>query len=357
MKWKKGLAIWVAMLLLALSAACGKPQKEPEPSLTDAANAAAEITSEADTQQTDPSQNTADANEAETAPPAEDVFLRIPVEFSLYSGAGAWNASLNIYGDGTFSGTFFNSDYTAVYSCSYSGRFAEVRQVDTYTYSMKVEDLQLDKEPDVTEEKDGIKFVSCEPYGIGEGDTVLLYLHGKPGSELPENFVSLTRDMLHYDAAYPIDFYGLYNTDQGVPFWSLNRPESEIEKELIRIWKAEDGIRWLEKPYESGGEIRYIMLDDRSEEGYRLWFENAFVDSGILADYYLDPKTANGDPNGIISFTATQPAFDGSVDGLVPHTPERKFTVSFDFSERENGSIRVRYEDNAWKTFAFRMNR
>lgn len=355
MKRNIGLTLCLALLTI-LFAACGRGAEQTPASTPPSSQEAAASAADTDKQPASETETPADpSGETETAA-AEDVFRRIPTDFSLYSGAGAWSAGLSIYSDGSFSGFFFNNDYDAAYSCDYSGRFTDVRKLDEFTYSMRTADLSMDGIPGDTAEKNGRTVVRCEPYGIGAGDTIWLYLPGKPGETLPEGFVSLTGAMLQYDKTRPLDFYGLYNKEQAVPFWSTDQPESETEKALLRIWKEEDGVIRLERPAGSTGENRFIELQYRQGEENRLWFTHAYMNSGFGFDYYLHPDTAESDPEGIFTITATLPAFAGSEDGAMEAYPERSFPVAFDFSELRYGTIRYKYENEDWVAYSYRGN-
>lgn len=118
------------------------------------------------------------------------------LEWYFSSGVGAWSTELRILADGSFTGAFHDSEmgesaddypYGTIYGCSFSGQMAFVEEIDENTCRMLVEKLTMDEGqvPEAIEE--GIRFVTVEPYGISEGDEMLLYRPGTPVSVLSED--------------------------------------------------------------------------------------------------------------------------------------------------------------------------
>ena len=115
--------------------------------------------------------------------------------WSFCSGAGAWSTDLTIQPDGSFIGDYHDSDMgdTAetnpngtVYICSFSGKMSLVEQVDENSWKLRVDELKTEKwtEPEYID--GGIRFVFTEPYGISEGDEILLYRPGTPVNNFTE---------------------------------------------------------------------------------------------------------------------------------------------------------------------------
>ena len=115
------------------------------------------------------------------------------LEWSFCSGAGAWSTDLQIQADGSFTGEYHDSDMGdsaddypdgTVYSCVFSGRISLVGQVDEHTWEIRVDELNKEE----TEEAiiDGVRYIPSEPYGLSEGDIMLLYSPGTPVSVLPD---------------------------------------------------------------------------------------------------------------------------------------------------------------------------
>ena len=76
-----------------------------------------------------------------------------PSNFVFASGVGAWSTMLNLNQDGSFSGSFSDSDVTAgegysytMYCSDFTGKFTEIKKLNDHVYSMQLTDLQLEQE-------------------------------------------------------------------------------------------------------------------------------------------------------------------------------------------------------------------
>ena len=134
------------------------------------------------------------------------------LEFWFGSGAGAWCTVLNVRDDGTFEGEYHDSDMGLMYLCNFTGKLTEPVKVNDYTYSVKLEELKLEREPGGEEDRDGIHIIYAEPYGLEDAEELLFYLPGAPVEELPEEYVRSARGYGDsFDTELP--FYGLYNVN------------------------------------------------------------------------------------------------------------------------------------------------
>ncbi|MBR5751001.1 MAG: hypothetical protein IKX84_01315 [Clostridia bacterium] len=118
------------------------------------------------------------------------------MEWSFLSGVGAWSTDMRFQEDGSFSGEFhdsemgeFGKDYPGgtVYCCSFAGRMSLAGQADEYAWKVHVDQLKVNEEVGSEYIDDGIRFVIVEPYGISEGDDMLLYRPGTPVNVLSED--------------------------------------------------------------------------------------------------------------------------------------------------------------------------
>ena len=114
-------------------------------------------------------------------------------DWSFSSGVGGWYTELQIRADGSFTGSFHDSEMGecadeypdgTVYFCAFSGQMSLAEQVSENTWKIRVE--KLEKEQSVEEIADGIHYVPADVYGISEGDEMLLYRPGTPVSVLTE---------------------------------------------------------------------------------------------------------------------------------------------------------------------------
>lgn len=118
------------------------------------------------------------------------------LEWSFSSGVGAWSTDLQIQPDGSFSGSFHDSEmgetgdgypYGTVYGCLFSGQMSMVERVDENTWKIRVDALTLDEGQAPEAIEDGIRYVTTDPYGVSAGDEMLLYRPGTPVEVLSED--------------------------------------------------------------------------------------------------------------------------------------------------------------------------
>ena len=169
-----------------------------------------------------------DASAAETENTADNVsnvnfsFADISeLRFDFSSGVGAWCTSVNVYEDGTFKGQFNDADAGdsgenypkgTRYYCIFTGDFTEPQKVNDYTYSVKVESIELREEPGIVKFGDGAKYISSGPYGMEDAEEFLFFLPGAPVSELPEEYMDWVTSAYGTIDTY-LPFYGLYNVN------------------------------------------------------------------------------------------------------------------------------------------------
>jgi hypothetical protein len=138
---------------------------------------------------------------------------------------------VNIETDGTFEGSYYDSDMgvtgdgyeSTCYVCNFRGKFTNIRKVDDYTYFMELATISVEDEIGTEWIENEIRFVASEPYGFESGKEFLIYLPGSTVSKLPEEFVNWiamplawTRD----DIPKVLPFYGLYNVSEGYGMFS-----------------------------------------------------------------------------------------------------------------------------------------
>ncbi len=210
---------------LLLCAACGAG----EPAVPE--NSEPSVEEQIQTEQTLPEQETSPAPEQtppeEVAPSAEPFsFAEVAnLEFNFSSGAGAWHTALYIHADGTFEGSYLDSDMGDLdpeaypngtrYYNAFTGRFTEPEQVNDYTWRMQVAEL-THVYPFGEELADGFRWVYSEAYGIHGSEDVYLYLPGAPLAELPESYRSW------------VGYYDLTQIEETeLPYWGLYDPVAE----------------------------------------------------------------------------------------------------------------------------------
>lgn len=159
------------------------------------------------------------------------------------SGAGAWQTTLTLQGDGHFEGHYEDADMSTHYVCQFHGRFGNIVQISDASFYMTLEEVVLDTKRPMGGEWDegGIHYISSAPYGLtgadGEalepGAGFIFYLpeatgHA-PGTELygATDFLSWLPDRSRRfngfkSASDTLDCYGLYNLEIGCGFFDLH---------------------------------------------------------------------------------------------------------------------------------------
>lgn len=149
------------------------------------------------------------------------------VEFWYSSGAGAWASGLRLYPDGTFTGSYQNTDAgesgegyeVTIYTCTFSGRFDNITPQNDYSYTMTLADLKTEE----TEGEEWItdlgRFVAAEALGIAGGHTFVFYLPRTPIREVSDEFLSWSPCQYEQQEKQyePLARYGILNlaTQQG----------------------------------------------------------------------------------------------------------------------------------------------
>lgn len=199
--------------------------------------------------------------------------------FVFSSGVGAWGTTLTICGDGSFEGTYSDSDMGdsgegypngTVYLSEFQGRFSEPSKVNDYTYSVKIQEMTLAEDVGTSQIIDGTRYVYSEPYGLDGAEELLFYLPGAPLAELPEAYRSWVG---YYDLSAAevteLPFTGLYNAaaESGFSSYEQIAQDSGIEAELAAI---EAQAAKLETRINEGA-LSQSELTQAAGELYSLW--------------------------------------------------------------------------------------
>lgn len=171
--------------------------------------------------------------------------------YSFSSGVGGWGTDLSINPDGTFSGSYSDSDMGStgegfpngtLYYCEFNGRFSHPVYVDEYTYTTEIEELYYSDEPEKEKiEDDGVRYISSTAYGLDEAKTIYIYKPGKPYTELPEGYVwwvnAPTGGTIEEDRHGEMENYGIYNENADCGFISFQHDFNR--EDIIRIYKRD----------------------------------------------------------------------------------------------------------------------
>lgn len=156
---------------------------------------------------------------------ANELFSQLPEEFVFSSGAGGWQTVMNISSDGSFTGHYSDTNFGetgdgypngTVYICDFKGQFNDVRKIDEYTYSMKLDSFSYDgSHPYI---KDGVQYIYASPSGIdAETKDLMVYLPGKPIASIPEGFIEWLKVWITDKniSSLPSGVYGIDNGQAG----------------------------------------------------------------------------------------------------------------------------------------------
>lgn len=159
------------------------------------------------------------------------IFDVLPLEFVFTSGAGAWQSIITLNSDGSFKGTYSDAemgsngeDYPngTVYTCEFSGKFEEIKQVNDYTYTMTLTEVTTEKKEGEEWIEDQIRYIAAGPYGLENGKEFLLYTPETPIKELSEEFLNWwpKRYLQEEQALEKLSCYGIYNKETESGFFT-----------------------------------------------------------------------------------------------------------------------------------------
>lgn len=257
MKKRKTLVLIISIvMIICLFAGCGysKKSKINDIESKDIPN----VTEDVDTEKNDISDGSEDGSEnvkpiqptdssvVESEEDSQFSFKDISnLEFWFGSGVGAWCTVLTVNEDGTFEGSYHDFDMGDIgegypegtcYLSGFEGRFTQPKKVDEYTYSVKIESIELDNEVDTEEIVDGVKYIYTQPYGLYDAEDILIYIPGSSIKELPEEYRSWVgyNDVTNLTET-ELPYYGLFNVKTGDGFSSYGKSEDSIDDELLFI--------------------------------------------------------------------------------------------------------------------------
>lgn len=232
-------AVFLILLCAALLAGCtatpaptAPPSTEPVPSVSQEPSppvtpepAPEPVPSEAPSPEPEPSPDPEHSPSPAPVPTLEESF---PLRLGFSSGAGGWGTEIIIQQDLSFTGFYSDSDMGSVgeghphgtrYVCTFSGQFAQLTQIDEFSYALTLTELISDYEEGKEWIEDLILHVSSVPYGMETGTEFILYLPNTPTTGLSQEFLSWWPGRYGGTASSTLDFFGLYNVEPGYGFF------------------------------------------------------------------------------------------------------------------------------------------
>jgi len=238
--------------------------------------------------------------------------------WSFSSGAGAWSTDLQIRPDGSFTGEFHDSDmgdctdeypYGTVYYCNFSGQMSLKEQVDENTWKIRIDRLDFDRNEKTT--IDAIRYVPTEPYGISEGDEMLLYRPGTPVSVLSEDMQMWAHVLEQEKRPLALEYWFLSSEKNdsgfvGYPLVAIPNPWEDMTAEQL---KEASGFSFQVPEGAENVAYRFLRSEGLAEMQFSLFgdafcarIQHAELEAGQLMDssgmYYdwvnEEPITING---------------------------------------------------------------
>ena len=200
------------------------------------------------------------------------------VDFTFSSGAGAWSTQLNIHADGSFSGEYWDMDMGSSgdgypngtqYGNTFTGTFTDLKKVNDYTWSMKLDKINYAYEIGKEEILDQILYSYTEAYGLDGADEVDIYLPGAPVDQLPEEFLQWACS--NYDRFEAeengLPCYGLYNVEGAEGFSGYDFIDTAVEYVENAAKAEQEIVRSLqEEP-----SLTQMDMNIKSKENYDNW--------------------------------------------------------------------------------------
>lgn len=201
----------------------------------------------------------------------ENLFALMPEYFYFSSGAGGWSTDIIIAEDGSFGGSYHDSDMGdtgegypngTMYVCDFTGKFDVPEPTDDeYIYTTKLLELTL-KDADkvgTTEIEDDIRYIYTEPYGFDNADEFLIYLPGASLSDMTEDCLSWLSIRMDGIEKLPVDYYVLYNVGGAEAFNGIR--EDSIWNQEFK-YQYGDAYVTFSPAYYMGSYFSFFVDDD-----------------------------------------------------------------------------------------------
>lgn len=158
-----------------------------------------------------------------------------PLEMWFSSGVSAWYTKIIIHANGSFTGEYYDGEMGelteeypngTVYECKFSGYFSIPEKINSYTYSLTLETLEIEGEIGSSRIEEGILYKTSLPSGLMSANRTdfakgfLLYTPAAETSELGEEFLSWWSGKFDSDFNGKLLVYGLQNLETNDGFFT-----------------------------------------------------------------------------------------------------------------------------------------
>ena len=162
------------------------------------------------------------------APGAEVLQFLSQIQGEYYQHGGDWTTWLTVNADGTFSGEYSahtNPGPKAHYDVgAFHGSFADLKQIDELTWTVRVESVTVDGEVGREwEDKEATYTQVADPGAPVEGTELTVYLPGTDSSQIPEEFFMWIRSSAEQMPELPGT--ALINDTEGINTYYYKMPE------------------------------------------------------------------------------------------------------------------------------------
>ena len=226
---RPGAVLLSAALCASLFAGCGSAPAETTAATVPQTTASEPAVPETTVPEPTVPETTAAVPTVPTQPTVQLFADGSPVELTYSSGAGGWRTVLTLNADGTFTGSYTDSelgetgkDYPGgtLYYCNFSGVFTDVTVLDEVSFSLRLEQLHYEVPTGTVEIESEIRYVAADALGLSDGTDFRLYAPDAPCDVLnefatyawPGNFQAPVPDTL--------SCWALYNEQEETTFFS-----------------------------------------------------------------------------------------------------------------------------------------
>lgn len=181
---------------------------------------------EGEAEETTPVNDSEDKSASDANQVSENLFARMPSDFTFSSGVGAWGTMLTLHEDGTFEGAYQDTDMGdmeyangTVYVSEFKGKFSQPEKIGDKTYKMNLESIEYTRDPGEEEVINDTHYVYTEAYGLEQiTDGLIIYEPGVPADSLPEDCKNWNFEIM-FEQKTTLESWGIYNPGGGTAFF------------------------------------------------------------------------------------------------------------------------------------------